>query len=69
MLVAAMIVGLSDEVMGLLHYYLECRYSHCPFSIAVSAATALDLMELHPFTIKSSLAIDSLDKEEAPGSC
>lgn len=67
MLVAAMIAGLSDAAMGLRHYY--CLYSHCPFSIAVSAATALDLMELHPFTIKSSLAIDSLDKEEAPGSC
>lgn len=62
-----MIAGLSDAAMGLRHYY--CLYSHCPFSIAVSAATALDLMELHPFTIKSSLAIDSLDKEEAPGSC
>ena len=44
MLVAAMIAGLSDAAMGLRHYY--CLYSHCPFSIAVSAATALDLSKL-----------------------
>lgn len=63
-----MIAGLSDAGMGLLECYC---LTHCPFSIAVAAAIALELMavELPPFiTIKSSLAVDSLDKVVAPGS-
>lgn len=67
MLVAAMITGLSDAAMVHLQYYW---LMHCPFSIAIAAAITLELMaapELHPFTIKTSLAMSFLDKVEVPG--